>query len=278
MGDFAADTAVEGADGSYRAHLSRDWEIWGPNGGYVAAIALRAAGAATPLRRPATFTCHFLNVAEFDFVDLKVTPLRASKRAVSLSVTMTQKDRPILQATAWVVADGSEGFERQTLRQPDAPPPSALKSVEELTPPEEVVQRFKFWDNLECRPTIQRSWRQREPGEARVLEWYRFRPRATFEDPFLDAARSLLLIDTMVWPANCRFYRDEEIIYIAPSLDVNVHFHAAAPDSDFLLVDARAPVASGGLIGGRTDVWSMSGQLLASGTGQLFCRPAPPRV
>ena len=46
MGDLAADTAVEPlGDGRYRASVSRDWEIWGPMGGYIASIALRAAGA-----------------------------------------------------------------------------------------------------------------------------------------------------------------------------------------------------------------------------------------
>ena len=64
MGDLAADTAIEGSDGRYRAHLSRDWEIWGPNGGYLAVIAIRAAGAQTSLRRPATFSCHYLGVAD----------------------------------------------------------------------------------------------------------------------------------------------------------------------------------------------------------------------
>src|SRR5882724_9471270 len=59
VSDFAIDTALEGSGGRFSARLSRDWEIWGPNGGYVAAIALRAAGAATPLRRPASFACHF---------------------------------------------------------------------------------------------------------------------------------------------------------------------------------------------------------------------------
>ncbi len=42
MGDLARDTAVQGGAGSYGAVLSRDWEIWGPMGGYVAAVALRA--------------------------------------------------------------------------------------------------------------------------------------------------------------------------------------------------------------------------------------------
>lgn len=43
MGDFEIDTALAGGNGRYVAHLSEDWEIWGPNGGYLAAIALRAA-------------------------------------------------------------------------------------------------------------------------------------------------------------------------------------------------------------------------------------------
>jgi len=42
MGDFERETRVEGGGGRYRAALSQDWEIWGPNGGYLAAIALRA--------------------------------------------------------------------------------------------------------------------------------------------------------------------------------------------------------------------------------------------
>src|SRR3972149_468660 len=52
MGDFDIDTRVEGSGGRYRAHISREWEIWGPNGGYVAAIALRAAGRGAGVARP----------------------------------------------------------------------------------------------------------------------------------------------------------------------------------------------------------------------------------
>jgi hypothetical protein len=64
-GRLAIDTAVEERRTLLGAIVA-DWEIWGPNGGYVAAIALRAAGAATHLRRPASFACHFLSVGEFD--------------------------------------------------------------------------------------------------------------------------------------------------------------------------------------------------------------------
>src|SRR5262249_38784813 len=65
-GDCVAAGGGGGSAGPYRPRLSRDWEIWGPNGGYVAAIALRAAGVATALRRPASLAGHFLGVADFD--------------------------------------------------------------------------------------------------------------------------------------------------------------------------------------------------------------------
>ena len=66
MGDLALQTSVEPAgEGSYRAIVHQDWEIWGPCGGYVAAIALRAAGAESPFARPASFFCHYLSVAAF---------------------------------------------------------------------------------------------------------------------------------------------------------------------------------------------------------------------
>ena len=66
MGDLALDTAVTGDNGDYAIDLSRDWEIWGPNGGYVASIALRAAGAHSRFDRPASIVGHFLGVATFE--------------------------------------------------------------------------------------------------------------------------------------------------------------------------------------------------------------------
>ena len=274
MGDFVADTAVDGTDGRYRAHLSRDWEIWGPNGGYVAAIALRAAGAATALRRPATFAGHFLGVAEFDVVDVEVTRLRATKRAESLRVSMTQAGRPIFEAICWAIGD-LDGLEHDVTTMPRVPPPSELASMEDLVPAHDLQQRYRFWENLEARPIDFVPWNQREPGAPAWREWYRFRPRAVCDDPFADAARSLLLIDTMGWPAACRAHPPYSG-YVAPSIDVTAQFHHLAPECEWLLVDATAPIAAHGLIGGQARIWSIDGRLLASGGGQLLCRPAPP--
>jgi len=62
MGDLEHQTAIEKiAEGRYRAVLHPDWAIWGPNGGYIAAIALRAAGAESRFVRPASFLCQYLS-------------------------------------------------------------------------------------------------------------------------------------------------------------------------------------------------------------------------
>jgi acyl-CoA thioesterase II len=278
MGDFAADTAVEGCDGRYQARLSRDWEIWGPNGGYIAAIALRAAGEATPLARPASFAGHFLNVADFADVELTVVRLRASSRAASLRVTMIQESRPIFEAIVWVIGAEATGLRHDVARMPAVPPPDRLQPIEELLRPEEQAGRFRFWRNLEQRPIDFIPWAERRASTPAWREWYRYRPRARFDDPFVDAARALLLIDTMIWPATCMAYDPQDRGYIAPSLDVTAQFHRPATGSEWLLCDAVAPVAADGLIGGQSRIWSVDGQLVASGSAHLLCRPLPQRA
>jgi acyl-CoA thioesterase len=269
MGDLSIDTKLTGGNGRYQAHLSRDWEIWGPNGGYLAVMALRAAGAETRFGRPATFSCHFLNVAEFDAVDLEVTVLREAKRAAALRVSMTQGRKPVLECLVWAVDEGARGLEHDVARMPDAPKPAQLKSYEDLEP--EGYPWYPFWNNIECRPL---EWSaERVVGAPTWQTWIRYRPTATFDDPFVDAGRALLLIDTMMWPAANGAHINPR--YLAPSIEVTAQFHRAAAGAEWLLCDTVAPIAAGGLIGSDTRIWSEDGRLLASGSGQLLCRPNP---
>ena len=272
MGDFAADTAVHGGEGRYRAVLSEDWNIWGPNGGYLAAIALRAAGAANGLTRPASLSCQFLAVPQFGPVDLEVVTLRASKRAAALRVSLVQANRHCLEALVWVVVDGHEGLEHQAEAMPDVPAPDAVPSFDERRR-ESDPPGHRFWENLEARQINWVHWDDHEPGEPRWQGWLRFRPTATFADPFVDAARSLLLIDTLLWPAACGAHA--EITHLAPSLQTDVRFHQAAPEEEWLLCDAYTHMGAHGLLGGTSNIWSRDGRLLASGGGQMFCRPIP---
>jgi acyl-CoA thioesterase len=280
MGNLGEDTAVEAGDGPgrYRAKLSADWAIWGPNGGYLAAVALRAAGAGCGLDRPrpASFLCHYLGVASFDEVDLAVAPLRAAKRAESVRVTMSQGGNPVLEALIWTVADGLDGLDHDAAPAPEAPPPGELPSVEDLLPAD-APPRYKFWGNLEERPVGPfENWETRKAGDPRWLGWMRFRPEPCFDDPFVDAGRLAILVDTFQWPAATRAYDGGSLQHIAPSLDLACRFHRRPLHEPWLLVEARSPVAEGGLVAGTAAVWDTQGRLLASGGQQMLSRPVTP--
>jgi acyl-CoA thioesterase II len=274
MGDLDLDTAVIGADGRYTATLSADWEIWGPNGGYVAAVALRAAGCESRFARPASFSCQFLGVAAFDQVEVEVETIRSARSAEAFRVSMSQGDRAILEAQVWAV-DEIEGLEHDESALPDVARPGALEPLERLLPDDEPL--FKFWENMEARPVhFADDWPPPGPMSPLFQEWFRFRPRACFDDPWVDAARLVIAIDILSWPAASRphMWRQPQEFY-APSLDVHVVFHRLCATDEWLLGDGYAPVAADGLMGFDGRVWNERGQLVASGGGQLLCRPIP---
>ena len=272
MADFQADTAVSGEGGKYRATLSRDWEVWGPFGGYVAAIALRAIGRETELRRPASIAVHFLSVAEFGEVELEVTNLRRGKRAHALAARMSQRGAPVLTATAWVVDAGMRGLEHTDAVMPHVPPPSELASYSELAA--NYTEWYPVWHGaIDGKPVDWSS--DAEPAAPQWYAWLRLAGTAPSGDPFLDAARSLLWLDMMMWNAACRPHTPWPVSHLAPSLDVTAMFHGNGAGEEWLLCDSHAPVASENLVGCTGRVWTADGRLVASGTSMLFCRPNP---
>lgn len=275
MGDFEQETRVQSYGAGYRAALSKSWEIWGPNGGYLSTIALRAAGAASRLRKPASLCVHYLGVASFSDVELHVVPLRTTRRAESLRVSMHQEGRPILEALVWVV-EALQGLEHSAYAHPDVPPAGALKTVAERDPDADTPG-MPFWNNIVRKPV---DWLGSWPPERELApitrDWYRLSPTATFSDPFVDAGRALLMIDTMQWPAAALRHACHRPGYVAPTIELSVNFHASAPEDSWLLCVAEAPVARDGLVHGTARVFSQDATLLASGTSHMLCRPVPP--
>lgn len=267
MGDFAEDTAVFGGDGRYKARLSADWEIWGPQGGYIATVALRAAGQHSRFQRPATFYCHYLSVAEFDAVDIEAETLRASKRVESVRVSVRQSDRPIMEAVVWLV-DELTGVDHLDATMPKVPDPGGLRSWAEIFPGTEPP--FPFWKNVEGRPCDFDEERQGKPGKPQARVWMRFHPKPVFDDPFLEAGRLLTVADVYMYPASVGAHGEPR--YVAPSMDLAVTFHQSAEGSEWLLTDAQSPISQHGLVGGRASVWSEDGRLLATAIQQMLQR------
>jgi acyl-CoA thioesterase len=257
-------TALAGEDGAYSAVLSRDWEIWGPNGGYLAAIALRASGRLAEIPHPVSFYCHFLSSPAFAEVELSVEILKRGRRAESLAVRMTQEGRPVLSALVRTATDG-EGHEHQEASPPAVASPEDSESIARV---KDGKLLFPYWGNFSCRRAEDVEGGEEEPkGRAVIREWVRFEPAASFADPFLEAARPLILLDTFGWPAAWQRYGEET--RVAPNLDTAAWFHHADPASEWLLIDEECHHAGGGLLGVAGRVWSQSGRLLASGGAQL---------
>jgi acyl-CoA thioesterase-2 len=271
MGSFEEDTRVEMRDGVHRATFSRDWEIWGPNGGYLATIALRAAGQVARIPRPVSFYCHFVRPAKFDAAELHVTAVQLGRQSESLRVSALQDGKIVLEAMVRT-AVALPGLDHDDAPPPAAPPPEGLPTMDSLIRPGQP--RFAFWNNFDARVIHPERFAEGRPSlPPRWLEWYRFRHETTLSDPFLDAGRALVLLDTLSWPA--AWLTHPEPKFYAPSLDVAAFFHRSAADSPWLLAEAHSPVGEGGLIGGNGRIFDQRGRLIASGGAQLLCLPMP---
>ncbi|MCP4754900.1 MAG: thioesterase family protein [Proteobacteria bacterium] len=273
MGDFEQATSVKQiGDGHYQTELDPDWRLWGPSGGYVSAVALRAAGAASRFDRPASIACQYLSIARFETVDIRVAILRDGKRTEALRVEMSQRDNPVLSAQVWTVGPG-DGLVHDHTRAPEVPDPEELQNMSELT---DGKNNHGFFANMEQRPVDWVPFAEREPGEPVVRNWFRFRPKTRSHDLFADATRALVLIDTFSWLANYGAHpADGPSPWIAPNLDLYVRFHASASSHDWLFSEMRADIAEDGLIGAEGTVWTRDRKLVASGSTQLFCQPRP---
>lgn len=162
---------------------------------------------------------------------------------------------------------------------PNVQGPETLKRGRDLLR-EQGEEEGPASSNMDWRPL---GWRR--PEEMHLLEpvvrgWTKFEPTAAFDDPFLDAGRLAYIIDTLCFaPAFHRLKVDwDECPYVAPSMDLLVHFHASASDADWLLHEHDSAYAGGGLVSGMGRVWSREGRLLASGGSQCLCVPKPDPV
>ncbi len=276
---------VPTGDGKYQGTVSAQWKMWVPVGGYLASIALRAVGAHTTKARPASFTCHYLGEARFEDVDIEVTTLRTIDRAESLEVRMTQGGVDILQALVWASDTGVDGPEANWLPAPEAPPPTQLEVLELDENSTGLFGEEPFWQNLDIRPirlghgpppdgdpSPRSGWPTLVAKRAsRLRAWDRFVPAATFDDPWVDACRSLIIIDISQFPAVAMPYTPP-IPFLAPTLDLTVAFHGFAPDQEWLLADANGSHAGDGLLACQSRVWSAEGNLLATGTSHMIFR------
>jgi len=260
MGDLKSDTELKKmGHNTYAAEISRAWEVWGPNGGYLSSLLLRAVGMHAQKEMPLSFAGHYLRVPAFGDATVEVARVKDGKNASAYQARLLQNGELQVHALIWAGNAGS-GPEHQLVSRPAHFVP--LAEAGERPP----VGPMRFWDNLEIR--------QVKNSDGHYSHWYRFDPDFESDDPYVDGARSLVLIDSMQWPA--RYYMsDEPPMYVGLSLDLYVQFHRFNQRSRWLFSDAVARIARQGTMSGEAMVWDEDGELLASGGSQSALRPVP---
>jgi acyl-CoA thioesterase II len=275
VASLADDTVIEptGPD-SFRAKLREEWSVWGANGGYLATMALRAAGAVAPDgSRPASVSCQFAGVPAFDEVDISVERVRATRRASALRVRMTQYGKPVLDAHVWAVSSALPGPDRAWMAPAELAPPEELTELNELVV-RDGIPVLPIW--VHCYEVRLTEWQQGEwtpqQGVPTVLGWMRMRePLPSGADAWLAAGRVAFAADIAQFPAVVQAFDTEELTFIAPSMDLYVSFHGES-DAEWLLLEAEGTGAGGGLLGARARIWSPDGRLLGTGAQQMLFR------
>jgi acyl-CoA thioesterase len=102
--EFDRATAVTAlGGGAWASEVDAGWFAGrGPNGGYLAAMVLRAMAAEVddPGRQPRSLTCHYLRPPAAGPVRIAVTVERAGRATSTLTARLLQDDRPCVLAVA----------------------------------------------------------------------------------------------------------------------------------------------------------------------------------
>jgi acyl-CoA thioesterase len=252
---FDDDTAIEArGDGRFTARIDPSWWIVrGPNGGYVAAIVLRALTAVVedPDRPPRSLTVHYLRPPAEGPVEVDVTVERAGRSLSTLSARLVQGGRTMaLALAAFGARRPAPAFADRAM--PDAPPPEACERrvpVDGTAPP-----AIAHWDQRFAVGSLPMSG-----GEAVSGGWIA-PAEARPVDPVLVAA----VMDAWVPPIFCRLTERPGV----PTVDLTVHFRAdlpplGLPEDGHLLAVFRSEVAAEGYVTEDGELWSPSGVLLA---------------
>ena len=272
--DFELATRLQQLEpGLWQGILREDWGLWGPAGGYVTALALRAAGEATSQARPVSMTCHFVRVGAFQPVDIFVETIKHGRRSELLRVDLKQNEKLIFTAQIWTMPEVFPGIEHDATRLSALPDPNGLPTWEDLFPDQPP---FDFMSRVDQRPikTMPR------PGDAardpELTGFYRFKENPADTNPFVDAARPIILLDTFGWLAQYPAHpEDDPSPWIAPNIDYYYRFFRPTMHADWLHMTVSADLAEGGLMGTNGAIHDASGKLLITGQSQLMCLKRP---
>src|SRR4051794_22484267 len=248
-------------DGRYGAVVDPGWGApMGPNGGYLAAIAVRALEAELDPageRRVRALTCPFLRRPAEAPIELRVEAMRAGRRMSFGRLSGFQDGREVLTALAAFAVPGLEEVASWVPSMPDVGPPPASDDwapLDERMPA--LMHRLRIAPRIGGRVF---AGRELAPGEGPASGgWVELRePRG------VDSAFVALCTDVW-WPPALEPLTEPAGV---PTVDLTIHFRADLPPGGLpdqpLLCRFFTSAASGGFVEEDGVVFAADGTLLA---------------
>ena len=255
---FERDTAVtRQTEDTFSAQVDPGWWVMrGPNGGYLAAIVLRAltVRVGDPTRAARSLTVHFVAPPDAGDLVIRTAVERVGRSLTSCSARVTQGDRLVALALAAFSASRA-GPEFRDLEPPAFP---AAETLPPTAPPDFAPSVAQRW---EARWAIGHPASPGEPPAAEAVAggWIRLE-----EPQAMDAPAIVAVTDAWIPPV---IARSPEPLAV-PTIDLTVHLRAVLPhpglDADaFVMAQFRTGVAADGFLEEDGQVWATDGTLLA---------------
>ena len=254
MSAFASASAIEPlGDGAWGATCDSAWSTEaGVNGGFLAAVILRAMMAAVDEdgRQPRSLTCHYLRPPAEGDVRVDVAVERSGRSLSTLSAQLTQDGRLCVAALAAFAID-LDG----ALDYAGTPPATPRPDERQRMAP---VATVPITAQFEMRPTFGAPLFA-GADEALSGGWLRFADSHPLDAP------ALAMYADAWWPSPLpRLTRPAS----APTVDLTVHFRAPAaaaavgPEEPVLVI-FRSSTSAHGFFEEDGELWSRDGVLLA---------------
>jgi acyl-CoA thioesterase len=250
---FERDTSVrELSPGVFEGNVNRDWWIvFGPNGGFIAAMIVRAMDAAVgdAERQARSLTIHYASAPKEGPVQIALTVERAGRSLSTVSARMEQDGRLIALAIGAFSKPRIAAIEFDDSTPPQVPPPEDVPVSE--TPP-----------NV---PPFAHQWETRyavglQPfsgAQESTLTGGWIRPL----DPSpIDAALVAQITDAWLPAVFIRLTQPDAV----PTIDLTIHFRAQLPlPTDYLLVTFETRLSAEGFVEEDGWIWSRDRCLIA---------------
>jgi acyl-CoA thioesterase len=241
------------APGHFAGQISQDfWVQSGPNGGYLAAIALRGAATLVPEPDRAARSLHvrYLSAPKAGDFELRVETLRRGRSMTSVAMRMQQAGVDFLVASA----SFSQAFSPISFQDCSMP---AACPMAEAVPIDKQIELNKRFDMLRAIGAEMRT------GPRAISGGY-----IRFADPRpIDTLALAVLWDC--WPPAV-FARafEQRFRGAVPTVEASVYFSRRTPlpttgSGDYVLIQVESTMADEGLTAEDAEIWSLDGQLLA---------------